>query len=70
VDYSHGVRLVSTTVLVGGQPRSIYDALQDTQIAPVLSSEGVTRDAWALMHPRVVAPRHSASDLLAAARSE
>ena len=53
VDYSHGVRLVSTTVLVDGRPRSIYDALQDSQVAPVLSREGVTRDPWALMHPHV-----------------
>jgi hypothetical protein len=52
VDYSHGVRLVSATVVVDGRPRSIYDALQDTQIAPVLSREGVTRDPWGLMHPR------------------
>lgn len=52
VDYSHGVRLVSTTVVIAGRPRSIYDALQDSQIAPVLSREGVTRDAWGLMHPR------------------
>lgn len=52
VDYSHGVRLVSTTVLVDGQARSIYDALRDSQIAPVLNREGVTNDAWALMHPR------------------
>jgi hypothetical protein len=51
VDYSHGVRLVSTTVVVDGRPRSIYDALQDSQVAPVLSREGVTRDPWALMHP-------------------
>ena len=51
VDYSHGVRLVSATVVVGGQPRSIYDALQDSHVAPVLSREGVTRDAWSLMHP-------------------
>jgi hypothetical protein len=51
VDYSHGVRLVSATVLVDGQPRSIYDALQDSQVAPVLSREGVTRDPWGLMHP-------------------
>ena len=51
VDYSHGVRLVSAVVLVDGQPRSIYDALQDSRIAPVLSREGVTRDAWSLMHP-------------------
>jgi hypothetical protein len=53
VDYSHGVRLVSATVVVDGRPRSIYDALQDSQVAPILSREGVTRDAWALMHPRV-----------------
>jgi len=53
VDYSHGVRLVSATVVVDGRPRSIYDALQDSQVAPILSREGVTRDPWALMHPRV-----------------
>ena len=52
VDYSHGVRLVSTTLLVDGRPRSIYDALQDARLAPVLSREGVTRDPWGLMHPR------------------
>jgi hypothetical protein len=51
VDYSHGVRLVSATVIVDGRPRSIYDALQDSQVAPVLSREGVTRDPWGLMHP-------------------
>jgi hypothetical protein len=56
VDYSHGVRLVSTTVVVDGRPRSIYDALQDSQVAPVLSREGVTRDPWGLMHPRVWGP--------------
>jgi hypothetical protein len=53
VDYSHGVRLVSTTVVVDGRPRSIYDALQDAHIAPVLSREGATRDFWGLMHPHV-----------------
>jgi len=51
VDYSHGVRLVSTTVVVDGRSRSIYDALQDSRVAPVLSREGVTRDPWSLMHP-------------------
>lgn len=50
-DYSHGIRLVSTTVVVDGRPRSIYDALQDSRVAPVLSREGVTRDPWRLMHP-------------------
>lgn len=56
VDYSHGVRLVSTTVFVDGRPRSIYDALQDSHVAPVLSREGVTRDPWGLMHPRLSGP--------------
>lgn len=51
VDYSHGVRLVSTTVMIDGRTRSIYDALQDSREARVLSREGVTRDPWALMHP-------------------
>jgi hypothetical protein len=51
VDYSHGVRLVSTTVLIDGEPRSIYDALQDSHEAPVFSREGVTRNPWGLMHP-------------------
>ena len=57
VDYSHGVRLVSTTVVVDGRPCSIYDALQDSHIAPVLSREGVTRDPWGLMHPRISGAR-------------
>lgn len=51
VDYSHGVRLVSTTIVVAGRPRSIYDALSDARVAPILNWEGVTRDPWALMHP-------------------
>lgn len=55
VDYSHGVRLVSDTVTVDGHPRSIYDALQDARLAPALSREGVTRDPWALMHPKLPA---------------
>ncbi len=50
-DYSHGVRLVSSTVLIDGRSRSIYDALQDAREASVLSREGVTRNPWALMHP-------------------
>jgi hypothetical protein len=56
VDYSHGVRLVSATVVVNSRPRSIYDALQDSQVAPVLSREGVTRDPWGLMHPHILGP--------------
>lgn len=55
-DYSHGVRLVWATVLVGGEPRSIYDVLEDPELAPVLSDEGVMRDAWKIMHPNVKSP--------------
>lgn len=39
-DYSHGIRLVSETVLVDGQPRSVYDVLQDPVAARALSDEG------------------------------
>jgi len=70
VDYSHGVRLVSATVVVGGRPRSIYDALQDSRVAPILSREGVTRDAWALMHPRVFGPRPAPAAPVLVARPE
>ena len=70
VHYSHGVRLVSTTVVVGGRLRSIYDALQDSRVAPILSREGVTRDAWALMHPRVFGPRPAPAAPVLVARPE
>ena len=56
VDYSHGVRLVASVVDVGGVARSIYDALQDSSLASALSREGVTRDAWGLMHPHPTMP--------------
>jgi hypothetical protein len=39
-DYSHGVRLVSTTAYVDGEPRSLFQILADPQLAPILSSEG------------------------------
>ena len=39
-DYSHGIRLVSETVLVDGQARSVYDVLQDSELSNVLSDEG------------------------------
>lgn len=40
VDYSHGIRLVSDTVIVNGRPRSIYDVLTNPSTAPLLSREG------------------------------
>jgi hypothetical protein len=39
-DYSHGIRLVSDIVLIDGEPRSIYDVLEDPRLAKVLSDEG------------------------------
>ncbi len=48
-DYSHGIRLVSETVLIAGQPRSIYDVLEDPKLAGVLSDEGAIPKARQLM---------------------
>lgn len=39
-DYSHGIRLVSEIVLIDGQPRSLYDILEDPKLAGLLSDEG------------------------------
>ncbi len=48
-DYSHGIRLVSDIVLIDGEPRSIYDVLEDPRLAKVLSDEGAIREARQLM---------------------
>jgi len=53
-DYSHGIRLVSDTMLLDGEPRSVYAALADPQLASLLSDEGPIRDVRGLMgapHP-------------------
>jgi hypothetical protein len=42
-DYSHGVRLVSSTALLNGRPCSIWTILEDPALADVLSDEGVIR---------------------------
>lgn len=43
-DYSHGARLIATTVYVDGQPIAIFDALADPNLSRILSGEGpVTR---------------------------
>ncbi len=39
-DYSHGIRLVSSTVLIDGKIRSIYRILEDPGLADILSDEG------------------------------
>ena len=49
-DYSHGIRLVSRTMIVGKERRSIFDVLQDPMLANVLSDEGSLNpvlQAWA-----------------------
>ena len=40
VDYSHGVRLVSRTALLDGEPADISLILRDSQLNPLLSDEG------------------------------
>ncbi len=44
-DYSHGIRLVSDTVLVDGEPRSIYSVLEDPELAGLLTYEGPIKGA-------------------------
>jgi len=39
-DYSHGIRLVSNTILIDNEKKSIYDVLQDPKLASLLSDEG------------------------------
>jgi hypothetical protein len=40
VDYSHGVRLVSRTVVIDGRPASITDILANPETCSLLSDEG------------------------------
>jgi hypothetical protein len=48
-DYSHGIRLISDTVLIDGEPRSIYEVLEDPRLATILSDEGPIRKGRQLM---------------------
>jgi hypothetical protein len=48
-DYSHGARLISTTVWVDGIKRSLFDLLQDPGLAPALNTEGVIKDVVGLI---------------------
>lgn len=41
VDYSHGIRLVSRTVFVDGEPVDLWEILRDPELAPLVSREGV-----------------------------
>ncbi len=40
-DYSHGVRLISRTALINGEPMKIEDILSDERLCVLLSDEGV-----------------------------
>ena len=42
-DYSHGIRLVSETVLIDDEPKSVYTVLEDPALAGLLSDEGVLK---------------------------
>ncbi len=48
-DYSHGIRLVSDVILIDGEPRSIYEVLEDPELATILSDEGPIRKILRLM---------------------
>jgi hypothetical protein len=43
-DYSHGIRMVSETAVVDGERRSIYDLLDDPDLAGIVSDEGPIRN--------------------------
>jgi len=48
-DYSHGVRLISSTALINGQACSIWKILEDPALAGMLSDEGAIGEARQLM---------------------
>jgi hypothetical protein len=50
-DYSHGVRLVSEMVLIGGRLRTVYDVLRAPTLAKVLSDEGPLRNILSFISP-------------------
>jgi len=55
-DYSHGVRLVSATVLVDGQRRSVFQVLESPELAKLLSYEGPILNARQVMALPLPAP--------------
>jgi hypothetical protein len=66
-DYSHGIRLVSDTIFVDGEPRSVFDVLEDPARVGLLSDEGVDPNARRLLEPdpaRAVATAHGDARLL------
>ena len=49
-DYSHGVRLVHPTARIDGESVSVLAALQDPELAGLLSDEGTIAGADLLLH--------------------
>ncbi len=49
-DYSHGVRLVSERMIVGGQELSVVAALEDADLARLLTSEGRIQNVEGLLN--------------------
>jgi len=67
-DYSHGVRLVSTTICVNGKPMSIFDALADPGLSQMLSGEGPLPRLTDLLHKLAtlkldLLPRYSTAEI-------
>jgi hypothetical protein len=48
-DYSHGVRLVSQTAYINGDPVALEDLMQDRELSQLVSSEGPIPDARGLI---------------------
>lgn len=48
-DYSHGIRLVSGTAFVNGQPRALADVMADPKLAQLVSNEGPIQNAARLL---------------------
>lgn len=69
-DYSHGIRLVGTTILLDGKPQSIFDVLENSRTAQVLSDEGPiqkVRQLMALRRPPAGRPAEKSPILQASA---
>ena len=49
-DYSHGVRLVASSILVESDLHDMFAVLADRRLASLVSDEGPIPDAWRLLH--------------------
>ena len=70
-DYSHGLRLISRTILVDGRPMDLHTILQDPGLGPALAGEYIRESehlvqkyaARRLPHPRLTAALRAFSAL-------